>query len=347
MSDHDTTDILLTDADPVELEKLRESLAGDFLISVCSRPGDASRLMREGDIRIVVYSPGAEEGEALEFVRYIRNSFFQEPVQIIAFAADGGEAKSVLDYGCDDFVLQPFSNQELRARLDAAIFRLRSQIRVYGERNFFKKAAKQEEELSSKILDQHLVLKEAFQNIENINQELEEANKQLEQVARYDVLSGMLNRVSLFAALDTEIERSTRTGSPLSGIMMDMDNFKEINDTYGHLHGDSVIAEIGLRLKGTLRKYDYAGRYGGEEFYMILPNSTLQQAYLIAERFRKQLEESPVEFSGDKITITASFGIAQYRIGETREDWIARSDSYMYHAKETGRNRVVSEDLEK
>ena len=73
MSDHDTTDILLTDADPVELEKLRESLAGDFLISVCSRPGDASRLMREGDIRIVVYSPGAEEGEALEFVRYIKD----------------------------------------------------------------------------------------------------------------------------------------------------------------------------------------------------------------------------------------------------------------------------------
>jgi diguanylate cyclase (GGDEF)-like protein len=273
-------------------------------------------------------------------LRAIRNAFFQEPVQIIAGAVDTTNARGALEMGADDAFIEQQETDEPLFCIQAAVQRLRLQIRVHSNLDFFKKAAKQEEELSAKILDQHMVLKEAFQNIENINQELEETNKQLEKIARYDTLSGLFNRATLFTAMDTEIDRSLRTKTKLSGIMIDIDNFKSINDHYGHLHGDKVIAEIGRRLENMLRKYDLAGRYGGEEFFVILPNTTLNQAYLIAERFRKRMAENPFDLSKETTVITASLGIAEFRESETRESWISRCDTQLYRAKTSGRNRV-------
>ena len=171
---------------------------------------------------------------------------------------------------------------------------------------------------------------------------LEEANKRLEQVARYDTLSGLLNRASLLSAMDVEIERSVRSKTALSGIMMDIDNFKDINDSFGHLYGDHVISEIGRRLLQSLRKYDHAGRYGGEEFFIVLPNTTIEQAYVIAERFRRELQSQPIMHSGAELAVTASFGIAQFQVGETRVMWLGRADKLMYLAKQAGRNRVVA-----
>ena len=294
MREFNTTDILLAGPIAAELEVFKRSLLDDFLVTVCESPEEAVNVMHNNVIRIVGYDAG-DCGEAAErILRKIRNTFFQEPVQIIAFVSDTQKARTALEFGADDFLEKPFTDEELKSRFRSAIFRLRSQIRIIGERNFFKKAVKQEEELSSKILDQHLLLKEAFHNIEGINQELEKTNRKLQQVARFDILSGLMNRASIFNAMDTEIERSVRTHSPMSGIMMDIDNFKEINDKFGHLHGDHVIAEIGQRLKSLLRKYDLAGRYGGEEFFVILPNTNIQQAYLITERFRQQYGGEPI-----------------------------------------------------
>jgi diguanylate cyclase (GGDEF)-like protein len=101
-----------------------------------------------------------------------------------------------------------------------------------------------------------------------------------------------------------------------------------------------VIAEIGRRLENMLRKYDLAGRYGGEEFFVILPNTTQHQAYMIAERFRKRMAENPFDLSGKSVVITASFGIAEFRNTETRESWMSRCDTQLYRAKTSGRNRV-------
>ena len=246
----------------------------------------------------------------------------------------------ILEFGADDVFVMSSDRNDTVTRILGAVLRLRAQIRVFGNLDFFVKAAKQEEELSSRILDQHMVLKETLQNVESANQELEETNKHLERIVRLDTLSGLLNRASLFASMDTEIERSLRTSSALSGMMIDIDNFKMINDTYGHLHGDRVIAEVGRRLTDMLRKYDLAGRYGGEEFFVILPNTTLQQAYLTAERFRKRLERDPIDFSGDSVVVTASLGIGEYRKAETREGWISRCDAQMYRAKAAGKNQV-------
>ena len=338
-----STDILLVGDSTDELRRVLSTEGDEFVLSTCTETGQAAAVMTSESIRIAVVLSYRMDDRGTGTLMHLRNVFFQEPVQILACVSKIEDARTVLEYGADDYLVFPCESTECISRLYAAVTRLRLLIRVYGERDFFKKAAKQEEELSSRILDQHLILKEAFQNIESMNQELEETNKQLEQDARYDILSGLMNRNSLFNSMSSEIERATRSLTPLSGIMMDVDNFKDINDKFGHLHGDRVIAEIGRRLKVLLRKYDFAGRYGGEEFFIILPNTSLQQAYLIAERFRRQMAENTVDFSGEPVTITASFGIAQYRTGETREEWVSRCDSYLYRAKNAGRNRVVGE----
>ncbi|HEQ71553.1 MAG TPA: GGDEF domain-containing protein, partial [Spirochaetia bacterium] len=201
----------------------------------------------------------------------------------------------------------------------------------------------QEEQLSSKILDQNIFLKKAFQAVAKENKELKKLKKELEKIAMYDTLSGLLNRLSLFNRLDIEIERAMRAMFPLSGIMLDIDHFKLINDNFGHQCGDLVIREIGERLRNQLRKYDYAGRYGGEEFFIILPNTNLSQAETIGERFRKEIEKSKFICGDEEIAITVSLGISQYRASESREKWIDRADKAMYKAKQMGRNCVCTE----
>ena len=340
MSRYSTTDVLLIGVDEEEIDLIRRQIENEFAVTLCRKPGSAVEHMARESIRLAVVLSSALEKSGYNFLRTLRTRFFQEAVQIIAGVGGAAGARKALELGADDAFFVDQAAAESASCVQAAALRLKQQIRVFGNLDFFMKAAKQEEELSSRILDRHMVLKEAFENVESVNQELEQTNKQLERIARYDTLSGLLNRASLFTTMDAEIERALRTKTRLSGIMIDIDDFKMINDTYGHLHGDRVIAEIGRRLKSMLRKYDLAGRYGGEEFFVILPNTALQQAYLIAERFRIRMAENPFRFSKDDVVVTASFGIGEYRPSETRESWVSRCDSQLYRSKATGRNRV-------
>ena len=167
--------------------------------------------------------------------------------------------------------------------------------------------------------------------------------KELERIAAYDSLSGLLNRRSLFSRIGIEIERSMRLDVPLTGLMIDIDRFKSINDNFGHQCGDLVLREIGGRLSAGLRKYDYAGRYGGEEFFVVLSNSNEEQSLRIGERFRHDIAECRFECGGENIGITVSIGVAQYRPGESQESWIERADRAMYQAKQAGRNMILTD----
>ena len=279
----------------------------------------------------------------VELARRVRNDLHSVAAQLIVCGLPAKEVQAAIDAGADDVLQGNLDQIEFSYRLRATFLRLRNQMRVIEERDFYRNAARQEEELSSRILDQHLILKKAFRNIEDLNKELEKTNDRLEHVARFDVLSGLLNRQSLFATIDMEIERSKRSDTVLTGIMLDIDNFKAVNDEYGHLCGDEVIREVGARLNHHLRKYDQAGRYGGEEFFVLLPNANLHQSYVIAERVRHDFVESYISCIDHNVRITGSFGIAEYRPGESRENWLSRADQNMYVAKQRGRNRVIAE----
>ncbi len=330
------TNVLIVETDAEDRALIDRSLGTEgYRLFHASSANDALRTITEQEVQIVLLcDPG--------LARTIRGLGSNTPLQLILLspADQGVDAKTCFASGSDDFIRKPFDAGELQARTRAAQTRWQSQATLLKEREFYRIAVAEEERLSSLVLDQNQSLKEAYDKIRRLNEELAKANTELEQIAAFDSLSGLLNRRSLFTRLEIEIERSIRLEAPLAGLMIDIDRFKNINDRYGHRCGDMVIREIGSRLSSGLRKYDYAGRYGGEEFFIILSNSTEEQAEGISERFRRDMEEAAFSCNGDAFHVTVSVGVSCFRPGEDQADWIERTDRAMYEAKQAGRNKV-------
>mgnify|MGYP006304929821 CR=1 FL=1 len=232
---------------------------------------------------------------------------------------------------------------ELIGRVRAVRIRYMRQQSLLEEREYFKHAVRREQDLSARVLDENLQLKKAYQQIYQNNEELEASYRDLERIAKYDMLSGLYNRMNLINAMDMEIERAIRNEQPLSCIMLDIDNIKRINDEYGHQCGDQAIRAIGRNLNSGLRKYDHAGRYGGEEFIIVLPTTEHDQALTIAQRFRESIEKTSLSDCIEGLNVTASLGVAQFRSGESRGHWIERADRAMYTSKQRGKNNVCGE----
>ncbi|MBN1423665.1 diguanylate cyclase [Candidatus Fermentibacteria bacterium] len=167
------------------------------------------------------------------------------------------------------------------------------------------------------------------------------AQRELEHLARTDGLTGLNNRQSLMAGLESELARASRYGHLLTLMILDLDHFKEVNDIHGHLVGDRVLATVATILRHTIRATDVAGRYGGEEFCVVLPETDVAGACLMAERIRVALEAIRVELPGGQVLrITGSIGVAQ-ACSTSTDALIARADAALYEAKRAGRNRVV------
>ncbi len=163
----------------------------------------------------------------------------------------------------------------------------------------------------------------------------------LEKDANTDPLTGLHNRRALDERLVQETARASRQGLPLTVMLIDLDHFKRVNDEYGHNVGDRVLRGVSRCLSDHARKMDVVGRWGGEEFLVILPGTPVLEALETAERLRAVVEACPNETKG---AITASFGIAQYRAGEAVETLLERADRTLYRAKGAGRNQVSGED---
>jgi diguanylate cyclase (GGDEF)-like protein len=162
-----------------------------------------------------------------------------------------------------------------------------------------------------------------------------------------DELTGLVNRRRFFEAMEAEITRARELGRPLSVILADLDRFKRVNDRFGHPAGDEVLKEFARRLRAHSREVDVAGRLGGEEFALLLPETDLEGAAVGAERLRGSLSGSSLTLTtGEKLSVTASFGVAQLSVGQSADDLLRRCDLALYRAKAEGRNRVVVEPLE-
>jgi two-component system cell cycle response regulator len=182
----------------------------------------------------------------------------------------------------------------------------------------------------------------AGKRIIELQQQLIASRDQLQFEATHDSHTGLLNHAAILETLRLEVLRSTREGTPLGVIMADLDHFKSVNDHHGHLVGDGVLREVAARLKNSLRPYDSIGRYGGEEFLVIVPGCTQEKAAALAERLRQCVASGPIRPHGVEISITASFGAAS-AIDATVPDLILRAaDEALYRAKIEGRNRVVA-----
>jgi diguanylate cyclase (GGDEF)-like protein len=181
----------------------------------------------------------------------------------------------------------------------------------------------------------------AGRRILDLQEELLKAREALRDQATHDGLTGLLNRTTILETLDDELARGARACQPVSVLMVDLDRFKAINDTHGHLAGDAVLREAARRLKSAARRYDSVGRYGGEEFLIVVPGCDAADAALQAERMREAIGGTPFATTSRPVPVTASLGVA-CSTHCVPEFLVREADDALYEAKANGRNQVVA-----
>lgn len=190
----------------------------------------------------------------------------------------------------------------------------------------------------SMILEKSRLYEELYQ----LNAELREARKALEHQATHDSLTGLWNRATILEILEKELARAHRANQPAAALMIDIDYFKQINDSHGHLTGDIVLAEVSRRLGEAVRRGDSLGRYGGEEFLVVLSMENLPGAEIAAERFRARIASSPILVGDAPVQVSVSIGAGVVTTGHEMgsQALLKLADEALYFAKATGRNRV-------
>jgi len=187
----------------------------------------------------------------------------------------------------------------------------------------------------------------AAQRLIELQQKLLEAHERLRVLATHDELTGLLNRRAILDTLSRETERSERQAQPLAALLIDLDYFKRVNDTHGHLAGDAVLREAARRITATVRSYDAVGRYGGEEFLVVASNLDHAGALELAERVRTQFKKDPMAVEGASLPVTLSVGVAALPGGlkAPTHRVLALADDCLYKAKRSGRDLTVMETL--
>lgn len=178
--------------------------------------------------------------------------------------------------------------------------------------------------------------------IKTLQDSLKKSNQALMELSNTDPLTHLSNRRFLMKTLEKELQRCERSQKPMALIMVDVDHFKPVNDTYGHQQGDVVLQTLADQMKAHLRDYDLAARFGGEEFALVLPETALTEAVQVAERLRIAISELRIPADHNEIRLTISLGVATYPHPKVRtvDNLILEADRALYNAKERGRNRV-------
>lgn len=303
--------ILVVDDHPDNIEIIEARLSSrGYVIDSAQNGEEALKIVEEDPPHLILLDVMMPLMDGFEVSRRIKQNPSLPFIPIILVTARGETEDKVegLDAGADDYLTKPVNFPELEARV-------RSMLRI----------KKLQDELDRK------------------NRELEEANSQLKQLSITDGLTGLYNHRHVHQLLHDEHERSKRTGEPLAVTMLDLDRFKQLNDTHGHPAGDVVLAETARILQESAREIDMIGRYGGEEFIAILPGADEGAAALFAERVRSTVEGFVYREGPEEIRMTVSAGAASARgadIGEG-DELIRLADQALYRAKESGRNCIV------
>jgi diguanylate cyclase len=208
---------------------------------------------------------------------------------------------------------------------------------IHAMHTFSSEENTRETELTHQLADMQTKLDE----MESLAKVAQHAIEEQRKKAMHDALTGLPNRESYQQRVKQEIHRIKRYGGSMSLMVCDIDLFKRINDNYGHLAGDKVLKIIAKSLQRNLRDSDFIARFGGEEFVALMPETSAEEAKLVAEKLRVKVESSPFNFKKEPVQITISFGISQFALGETIEEVFERADKALYKAKENGRNQVI------
>jgi len=303
--------ILVVDDHPDNVEIINARLTSrGFTIDTASNGQEALDRVRENPPQLILLDVMMPLMDGYEVSRRIKGDESLPYIPIILVTARDSTQDKVegLDAGADDYITKPINFPELEARV-------RSMLRI----------KRLQDELDQK------------------NRELELANRRLRKLSITDGLTELFNHRHVHELLREEFERSRRSGDPMAVAMLDLDRFKQINDTYGHPTGDVVLYETARIIRETAREIDMVGRYGGEEFIAILPGTDEEAAAQFAERVREAVAEHVFRDEANELRMTLSSGVASYpgEDVETPDLLLKRADEALYGAKEGGRNRVV------
>jgi two-component system cell cycle response regulator len=316
-----TARILIVDDHEDNIELLRARLEAWGYQSESARDGaEALEKIHKCPPDLVLLDVMMPKIDGIEVARRVKGDASLPFIPIIMQTAlDATENKvEGLEAGADDYITKPIDFAELKARLQ-------SMLRI-------------------KRLQEELEQRQ--DELEERERQLLEANERLRHMSQTDGLTGVDNRRHLEERLDEMFEHAKRLNEPFSVVMCDLDRFKAVNDTYGHQAGDVVLKQFARILRNEVREIDRVGRYGGEEFMMLLPGTVLDAALTFSERVRKQIEGHTFSFDSGSIQRTASFGVSAWphpRVDDT-DALVRAADDALYVAKETGRNRVVRFD---
>jgi len=301
--------ILVAEDDPVSRRLLEVTLSKwGYEVVICADGQAAWEALKVPDApQLVILDWMMPRLDGLQVCKNVRNPDERpaEPyVYIILLTAKSQKTDMVtgLEAGADDYLTKPFDAQELRMRLRA------------GRR----------------ILD--------------LLDELVRAREIMREQARKDSLTQLCTRATVLELLKHELDRSQRhsldSDAPVSVVLADLDHFKHINDTYGHLAGDAVLREAARRMREAIRPYDSIGRYGGEEFLLVLSNCDTLGAAAIAERLLQAVRKDTIVLAEATVSVTLSAGVATSGVIQDPETLVGTADAALYRAKRGGRNRV-------
>ena len=306
--------ILIVDDHEDNVELLRARLESwNYIAESASSGAEALRKVEESPPDLILLDVMMPEMDGIEVARRVKgNSALPFIPIIMQTALDSTENKvEGLEAGADDYITKPIDFAELKARLT-------SMLRI----------------------------KRLQEELQERERQLLEANERLRHMSQTDGLTGLDNRRHLEERLREMFEHAKRLNEPFSCVMCDLDRFKSVNDTYGHQAGDAVLKQFARILRNEVREIDRVGRYGGEEFMLLLPGTVLDAGVTFAERVRRQVEAYTFTSEGVSIRRTASFGVSAWphpRIADC-DGLMRAADDALYVAKETGRNRVVRFD---
>jgi two-component system, cell cycle response regulator len=297
--------VLLVEDSPIYRKLVANCLLDwGFTLEMAETGSQAWDLLHQPDTpKLVLLDWVLPDFDGIELCRRIRQEgSSREYIYFILLTGKNAKEDMLkaMEAGADDYLIKPFDELELKARL------------MVGQR----------------------ILK--------LQEELIAARESMRHAATHDSLTGLMNRAETLEFLNRELARAQREHSPVGVILADIDHFKDVNDSCGHLFGDEALREISGRLRSKLRVYDVIGRYGGEEFLLVVPGCNLTNARTRAEDLRQHVASKPIAFSGIEKIITISMGVTIASNCGSRdvETLLNQADLGLYEAKRKGRNRV-------
>ncbi len=288
---------------------LSEFLSKDSYDCKVAESGEnALKIIKENRLDVVVADIKMGGMDGLKLMKKTHESCPGLPFIIMTGFTQEYSFSEIIDQGASDFLTKPFELEVLKVRTDRAVF-----------------LAKKQQELHGTL------------------EKLRESERRYKELSITDGLTSLYNHGYFMNQLKKEIERADRYQHPLSLMMMDVDNFKQYNDTYGHPEGDKCLKKMGEIIQSNIRVVDSGYRYGGEEFAVILPDTNNKNAFNVGERLRNAFESEQFSPNKKNMNLTVSIGTTQYKFNEDLSEFIKRADKGLYKAKTIGKNRTFVE----